>query len=243
MVKYVKMIVLVLLMLDLFLPSAILGETDSVSMVIRGSEPFNPKGKFGFQLIFTDLKLSSHTRELGISYYLTPTWEANIQLLADFKHKKDAIKKYDYDFDQNRYINRTGDTLQIMNTFQIALGIKHYLPKKSELSFYYGMYCLMRFPWKYKDYDDYRADNIVYRTYNKSIELGIPLGVKYWITDYLSVSADQAFGASYNYQNEQLLLYFQNKQLLFMPILNDQRFDKKWKYGMLDFHFAIIIHY
>ncbi|MBP7462241.1 MAG: hypothetical protein KBA26_13210, partial [Candidatus Delongbacteria bacterium] len=171
------------------------------------------------------------------SYYLTPTWEANIQLLADFKHKKDVIKKYDYDFDQNSYINRTSDTLQIMNTFQISLGIKHYLPMKSELSFYYGMYCLMRFPWKYKEYDDYSDNKIfyrTYRTYNKSIELGIPLGVNYWITDYLSVSADQAFGASYDYQNY---------QLLYMPVLVDQWFDKKWKYGMLDFHFAIIIHY
>ncbi|MBP7461116.1 MAG: hypothetical protein KBA26_07480, partial [Candidatus Delongbacteria bacterium] len=100
MVKYVKLIGIILLIGAIGLPSAILGEADSVSMVIRGSEPFNPKGKFGFQLIFTDLKLSSHTQELGVSYYLTPHWEASIHLLADFKRQKSICRKNAFIYDE-----------------------------------------------------------------------------------------------------------------------------------------------
>ncbi len=191
------------------------------------NNPFNLKNKIGFQLIFDKLDLDTHTKEFGISFYLS----SNIEIFSNIKVFKEKYDWYPY----------LVDSTSKSNHVKIGFGCKKHLSLKENISPYYGGILSVFIPWRNRvsspslstSQDVMLYDH--YDSYQIQTDIKIPIGITWWITENVSIDISNQVGIDY--------CYLSVKQHNDRDFNYNESQSTTWEYGLIDFKFICSFYY
>ncbi|MBP7462165.1 MAG: hypothetical protein KBA26_12825 [Candidatus Delongbacteria bacterium] len=204
--------------------------------IFKKTDFVDPVNKIGFQLIFSELDLDSHTKAFGISYYPTTNWEVFLNANI-YKEKIKCETDHLVFYPVPNFVSNS-------NHVDIALGIKMHFQQKKRVSPYCGLMIGGMVPWR-KFYTDYiiitesesRQFYSNMDTYRIQLGAKFPLGVTWWIRNCISLDISNQLGITYDYQS----IKYYNKDNASRSTRKDQ--STTWEYGLIDFRFICSFYY
>ncbi|MBP7460957.1 MAG: hypothetical protein KBA26_06675 [Candidatus Delongbacteria bacterium] len=202
--------------------------------IFKKTDFVDPVNKIGFQLIFSELDLDSHTKAFGISYY--PTTDLEVFLNTNIHKEKIKCETYHLVFDT------LPNSVSNLNHVDIVLGIKMHFQQKKRISPYYGLMIIGMVPWRKMDYcfigkSEPRQFYTNVDTYRFRVGTKVPLGVTWWIRNCISIDISNQLGITYDYQS----IKYYNKDNTSRSTRKDQ--STTWEYGLIDFRFICSFYY